>query len=46
METYKLKKMVSKYFIIDKVIGLKQGTIYFNNDSIGTNTVIICHKSD
>jgi len=41
-----LKKMVSKYFIIDKVIGLKQGTIYFNNDPIGTNTVLICHKSD
>ena len=41
-----LKKMVSKYFIIDKVIGLKQGTIYFNNAPIGTNTVLICHKSD
>ena len=29
----------------DKVIGLKQGTIYFDNDPVGTNTVLICHKS-
>jgi len=41
-----LQKMVSKYFVVDKVIGLKQGTIYFDNDPVGTNTVLICHKSN
>ena len=40
-----LKEIVSKYFVIDKIIGLKQGTIYFDDDPIGTNTVLICHKS-
>ena len=41
-----LQKMVSKYFVVDKVIGLKQGTIYLDNDPVGTNTVLICHKSN
>ena len=41
-----LQKMVSKYFVVDKVIGLKQGTIYLDNDPVGTNTLLICHKSN
>ena len=40
-----LKKLVNKYFVVDKVIGLKQGPLYFDNDPVGTNTVLICHKS-
>ena len=40
-----IKNLVSQYFIIDKVIGIKQGTIVFDNDSTGSNTVLFCHKS-
>jgi len=40
-----ITNLVNQYFVIEKVIGIKQGTIFFDNDPIGTNTVLICHKS-
>ncbi|MHB1222177.1 MAG: class I SAM-dependent methyltransferase [Gammaproteobacteria bacterium] len=40
-----IKNLVTSYFVIDKVIGIKQGTIFFDSDPIGTNTVLICHKA-
>ena len=36
-----IKALVSKYFEIDKVIGLKQGTIYFDNDEVGSCSYIM-----
>ena len=41
-----IKELVSRYFAIDKVIGIKQGTVFFEDDPVGTNTVLICHKSE
>lgn len=44
---YSLKQLinlVSKYFIIIKVIGIKAGIIIDENDPYGTNTVLICIK--
>ena len=35
---------VSNYFKIEKVIGLKAGRIYFEDDPIGANTVIFAQK--
>jgi len=35
---------LSKYFEIEKVIGIKQGVIYFENDPVGSNTFLICKK--
>jgi 2-polyprenyl-3-methyl-5-hydroxy-6-metoxy-1,4-benzoquinol methylase len=39
-----IKTEVSRLFKIEKVIGLKQGTIYFDNDEVGSNTFIIAKK--
>jgi SAM-dependent methyltransferase len=39
-----LKAEVSKFFVIEKVIGIKQGTIYFDNDEVGSNTFIVARK--
>lgn len=41
-----IKSIVSKYFKIEKIIGLKAGKIYFEDDSIGANTVIFAQKVD
>jgi len=39
-----IKKIISKYFKIEKIIGLKRGLIYFDSDPRGTNTILICKK--
>lgn len=39
-----LVELVSKYFIIVRVIGIKAGVIYDDIDPYGTNTVLICIK--
>ena len=39
-----IKNIVSKYFKIEKVIGLKAGKIHFEDDPIGANTVIFAQK--
>lgn len=39
-----LKDLVSQYFHIVKIIGLKAGKIHFDDDPIGTNTVMIVQK--
>ncbi|MDX9961026.1 MAG: class I SAM-dependent methyltransferase [Aliarcobacter sp.] len=41
-----IKNIVSKYFKIEKVIGLKAGKIHFEDDPIGANTVIFAQKVD
>ena len=41
-----IKNIVSKYFEIEKIIGLKAGKIYFEDDSIGANTMIFAKKVD
>ncbi|MCT7577798.1 class I SAM-dependent methyltransferase [Aliarcobacter butzleri] len=45
---YSLKEvinLVSKYFTIEKIVGLKAGRIYFENDLIGANTMIFAKKN-
>lgn len=37
---------VSKYFNIEKIIGIKAGKIYFEDDPIGANTMIFAKKVD
>ncbi len=37
-------KYVSNYFKIEKIIGLKAGRIYFEDDPFGANTVIFAQK--
>ncbi|MBV5278279.1 MAG: methyltransferase domain-containing protein [Campylobacteraceae bacterium] len=39
-----IKNIVSNYFKIEKVIGLKAGKIYFEDDPIGANTVIFAQN--
>lgn len=39
-----LKDLVSQYFHIVKIIGLKAGKIHFDDDPIGANTVMILQK--
>lgn len=39
-----LIKLAEDYFEIHKIIGIKQGTIIFDNDPIGTNTFIVLKK--
>ena len=39
-----LLDVVSKYFKIEKVIGIKQGVIYFENDPLGSNTFLLAYK--
>lgn len=41
-----ITKIVEKYFKINKIIGLKAGKIYFDDDPIGANTVIFAQKVD
>lgn len=36
-----LKEIVSRYFSIKTVIGIKQGTIFFDADPIGANTFLV-----
>ncbi|MBE9529357.1 MAG: class I SAM-dependent methyltransferase [Proteobacteria bacterium] len=40
-----LKSLVSKYFEIEHVIGFKAGRVYFEDDPIGTNTLMVLRKS-
>lgn len=45
---YSLKELttlVSKYFKIEKIIGIKSGTISSIDDPIGTNSVLICRNN-
>lgn len=37
------RAIISKYFTIDKIIGLKAGKIYFPDDPVGANTVVFAH---
>jgi SAM-dependent methyltransferase len=39
-----LIELAKKYFEIIKIIGIKQGTIIFENDAIGTNTFLVLKK--
>lgn len=41
-----LLAVVSGYLEIEKVTGIKQGTIYFENDPVGSNTFLICKKAE
>lgn len=44
---YSLKELitlVSEYFSIEKVIGIKAGTISSTDDPIGTNSILICRN--
>ena len=41
-----IKNIVSKYFEIENIIGLKAGKIYFEDDPIGANTMIFAKKVD
>lgn len=40
-----IRKIVNKYFEIEKIIGIKQGCIYFDDDPVGGNTVIVARKA-
>jgi hypothetical protein len=40
-----LLNISKKYFQIEKVIGIKQGTIIYENDPIGTNTFLVLKKN-
>ncbi|MEL4242395.1 methyltransferase domain-containing protein [Shewanella xiamenensis] len=39
-----LLKLVGRYFLVVKVIGIKAGTIHSDADPYGTNTVLVCIK--
>ena len=39
-----LISLVQKTFKIEEVIGIKQGRIIFENDPVGTNTILVCRK--
>lgn len=39
-----LKRLVSKYFEIEHTIGFKAGRVYFEDDPIGTNTLMVLRK--
>lgn len=39
-----LKEIVGKYFKIEKIIGIKQGCIFFDGDPLGSNTFIVARK--
>ncbi len=39
-----LVQLCSEFFQVDHTIGIKQGRITFNDDPIGTNTVLVCTK--
>lgn len=39
-----IKEVVSKYFLIEKIIGIKQGCIYIDDDPVGSNTMIVARK--
>ena len=39
-----LLAVVSGYLEVERVIGIKQGTISFENDPVGSNTFLICKK--
>ena len=36
--------IINKFFQIEKIIGIKQGCIYFDDDPVGSNTVIVARK--
>jgi len=40
-----LLAIVQKYFDLEKVIGIKQGCIYFDGDSVGSNTFLVAKKN-
>ncbi|NTV02684.1 MAG: methyltransferase domain-containing protein [Chlorobiaceae bacterium] len=40
-----LLEIVSRYFDVERVIGIKQGTIYFEGDPVGSNSFLVCRKS-
>jgi len=39
-----IQGLASKYFKIEKSVGIKQGRISFPEDPVGTNTMLICRK--
>lgn len=41
-----ITNIVSKYFTIDSIIGLKAGRIHFDDDAIGANTVIFASNKE
>ena len=40
-----LLELTEKYFVTEQVIGFKAGTIYFEDDPIGTNTMLVLNKN-
>ena len=39
-----ITRLCSRYFTIEKVVGIKQGKIIVDDDPVGNNTVLICRK--
>jgi hypothetical protein len=39
-----IQAVVAPFFQILKSIGIKQGTIVFDDDPCGTNTILVCQK--
>lgn len=39
-----IRVIVGEFFSIEKIIGIKQGTIFFDDDPVGSNTFIVAKK--
>ena len=39
-----LLDIVLRYLAVERTIGIKQGTIYFDDDPVGSNTFLVCRK--
>lgn len=39
-----ISAIVSEFFLIEKIIGIKQGVIFFDNDPVGANTFLVARK--
>lgn len=40
-----IKAKVASYLSLEKVMGIKQGTIMFKDDPTGSNTILVCRKA-
>ena len=39
-----ISAIVSEFFLIEKIVGIKQGVIFFDNDPVGANTFLVARK--
>ncbi|TRZ67194.1 MAG: class I SAM-dependent methyltransferase [Comamonadaceae bacterium] len=39
-----IRSLVTQFFILEQIIGIKQGAIYFSDDPVGGNTFLIAKK--